>query len=143
MTTENEQLKDLLLLLQTEIKQTIDLQLEALAQLPQDSINQLGLQDAKQVSQLAFQLPMQGSSMHSACKIFQENVQKLKYLLSNVLSPINMIGVIRDVNQWAGDSQRAKGPTPYLTSVDDLKKFIRSNKCTCEFSSQTTVQPVH
>lgn len=81
------------------------------------------------MSALALQLPQHGAPLQGAAKVFQENVSRLGKYLRDVLSPATVAAVIRDVNQWAADSGK---PCGRLVTQDDLRRFIRSNKCTCE-----------
>jgi len=74
--------------------------------------------------------------MQAMAKVFQENVSRMAKYLRDVLSPATIAAVIRDVNQWAADSGK---PCGRLVTQEDLRRFIRSNKCTCELGGAQTL----
>ena len=47
--------------------------------------------------------------MQHTCKIFLDNIQRIKQYFGQVLSPLSLVNLIKDVNIWVQDSLKAKG----------------------------------
>jgi hypothetical protein len=60
--------------------------------------------------------------MQTICKIFGENMKKLRHFYSNVINPVTTCQVILDINTIIADHNKDFSP---ILSYEDLKKVLK------------------
>eukprot|EP00347_Sterkiella_histriomuscorum_P018424 403345562 len=138
---ENHHLKDCLMLLQSEIKTTMDQHFIPLtqlnqAQIPLTLLDELKILNTSQfkleqvIKPLQLNIPQNTTSLSLMTKAFNENMKKFNRFYSQILNPLTTCKIMVDINQMLAERAAASGEGNScvyqpVTSYDELKQIIK------------------